>query len=426
METLDLDIRIESPVLTVTELSFALKKTIESTFGAVRLRGEISSFKHHSSGHAYFCLKDEESVIDAICWRGTLSGLSIRPTDGLEVICHGRITTYGARSKYQIIIESMELAGVGALLKLLQERKEKLMKEGLFELSRKKPLPFLPKKIGIVTSPTGAVIQDILHRLKERFPCQVIVWPVAVQGPTAAQEVTQAILGFNALPQAQKPDLLIVARGGGSLEDLWSFNEENVVRAAAESLIPLISAIGHETDTTLIDFASDRRAPTPTAAAEMATPVRLDLLEMVQHLHHRFMTGITSYVRHVQTTLQSLGRGLVSPKQSLQMKAQILDERHERLEIALKKKMTQRLQDLKFLTHRLHQIRQEALHRHTNLYSQLSQLLESYSYTKTLARGFALVKDTHGKPITSATKMKALDQAILEFSDGTLPIKPWP
>lgn len=424
MQPLDLDIRIESPVLTVTELSFALKKTIESTFGAVRLRGEISSFKHHSSGHAYFCLKDEESVIDAICWRGTLSGLSLTPADGLEVICHGRITTYGARSKYQIIVESMELAGIGSLLKLLQERKEKLTKEGLFDLSRKKPLPSLPKRIGIVTSPTGAVIQDILHRLKERFPCHVILWPVAVQGSTSAEEVTKAILGFNALPEAQKPDLLIVARGGGSLEDLWSFNEENVVRAAAESAIPLISAIGHETDTTLIDFAADRRAPTPTAAAEMATPVRLDLLEMVQHVHHRFMTGMTSYVRHVQTTLQSLGRGLINPKQSLQMKAQILDERQERLEIALQKKMTQRRQDLRFLTHRLHHIRQEALQRHTHLYSQLSQLLESYSYTKTLARGFALAKDEHGKPITSAQKMKAVDQAVLQFADGAVKIKP--
>jgi exodeoxyribonuclease VII large subunit len=426
MQPLDLDIRIESPALTVTELSFALKKTIESTFGAVRLRGEISSFKHHSSGHAYFCLKDEESVIDAICWRGTLSGLSLTPADGLEVVCHGRITTYGARSKYQIIVESMELAGIGSLLKLLQERKEKLTKEGLFDLSRKKPLPSLPKRIGIVTSPTGAVIQDILHRLKERFPCHVVLWPVAVQGPTSAEEVTQAILGFNALPEAQKPDLLIVARGGGSLEDLWSFNEENVVRAAAESVIPLISAIGHETDTTLIDFAADRRAPTPTAAAEMATPVRLDLLEMVQQVHHRFMTGMTSYVRHLQTTLQSVGRGVINPKQSLQMKAQILDERQERLEIALQKKMAQRRQDLKFLTHRLHHIRQEALQRHTNRYSQLSQLLESYSYTKTLARGFALAKDDQGKPITSAQKMKAVDQAILEFADGAVKIKPLP
>ena len=320
----------------------------------------------------------------------------------------------------------MELAGIGSLLKLLQERKEKLTKEGLFDLSRKKPLPSLPKRIGIVTSPTGAVIQDILHRLKERFPCHVVLWPVAVQGPTSAEEVTQAILGFNALPEAQKPDLLIVARGGGSLEDLWSFNEENVVRAAAESVIPLISAIGHETDTTLIDFAADRRAPTPTAAAEMATPVRLDLLEMVQQVHHRFMTGMTSYVRHLQTTLQSVGRGVINPKQSLQMKAQILDERQERLEIALQKKMAQRRQDLKFLTHRLHHIRQEALQRHTNRYSQLSQLLESYSYTKTLARGFALAKDDQGKPITSAQKMKAVDQAILEFADGAVKIKPLP
>ncbi|HCI48420.1 MAG: hypothetical protein A2621_02495 [Alphaproteobacteria bacterium RIFCSPHIGHO2_01_FULL_41_14] len=422
MEHIDLDIRVQSPILTVTELSVVLKKTIEGAFGSVRLRGEISSFKSHSSGHSYFSLKDDTSVIDAICWRGT--NLSLTPADGLEVICHGRITTYGARSKYQIIIESMELAGVGSLLKLLQERKEKLAKEGLFEAEHKKPIPFLPKKIGVITSPTGAVIQDILHRLKERFPCHVILWPVAVQGTTSAQEVTNAILGFNALPPDQRPDLLIVARGGGSLEDLWSFNEENVVRAAAGSQIPLISAVGHETDTTLIDFASDRRAPTPTAAAEMAVPVRLDLLENVQHIHHRLHTAMITHMRHLYTSLQSLARGLVSPKQSLQMKAQILDERQERLSAALEKKIHQSTQTLKFISHRLHQVRQEALVKNKSQYDRLAQLLESYSYTKTLGRGFALVKDTAGNLITSAQHMKTQERADLQFADGTVIVKP--
>jgi exodeoxyribonuclease VII large subunit len=424
MEYLELDICIQSPILTVTELSSALKKTIESTFGSVRLRGEISSFKCHSSGHAYFCLKDETSVIDAICWRGTISNLSLTPADGLEVVCQGRVTTYGARSKYQVIIESMELAGVGSLLKLLQERKEKLSKEGLFDETHKKSLPFLPKKIGIITSPTGAVIQDILHRLKERFPCCVLLWPVAVQGATSAQEVTQAIRGFNTLSEELKPDLLIVARGGGSLEDLWSFNEENVVRAAADSQIPLISAVGHETDTTLIDFASDRRAPTPTAAAEIATPVRLDLIEIVHHSYHRLSTAMLSYIRHLQTFLQSLARGLVSPKQTLQMKAQILDERQERLSIALQKKLHQRLQDLKFITHRLHQTRQEALIRNTNNYNRWAQLLESYSYTKTLHRGFVLAKDDAGNIISSAPYLKTQKIAHLQFADGIVSVKP--
>ena len=415
---------VQNAVLSVTQLSSALKRTIESNFGSVRLRGEISSFKSHSSGHAYFSLKDDTSVIDAICWRGTLSHLSLRPADGLEVICLGRVTTYGARSKYQIIIESMELAGVGALLKLLQERKEKLTKEGLFDLGRKKPLPFMPKKIGIITSPTGAVIQDILHRLKERFPCHVMLWPVAVQGATAAQEVTQAIIGFNSLPDEEKPDLLIVARGGGSLEDLWCFNEENVVRAAAASHIPLISAVGHETDTTLIDFASDRRAPTPTAAAEMATPVRLDLLEISAKTQHRLYTAMLNHTRHLFTSLQSLARGLISPKQSLQMKAQILDERQERLSTALNKKLQQRTQDLSFMSHRLHQVRHQAIVRINQNYNRWSQLLESYSYAKTLSRGFALAKDTEGRIITSSQQMKTKESALLQFVDGTVAVKP--
>lgn len=427
MEYLELETSvIQNAVLSVTQLSLALKKTIESNFGSVRLKGEISSFKAHSSGHSYFSLKDDTSVIDAICWRGTLSHLSIQPADGLEVICHGRVTTYGARSKYQIIIESMELAGVGALLKLLQERKEKLTKEGLFDPSRKKPLPFMPKKIGIITSPTGAVIQDILHRLKERFPCHVVLWPVAVQGTTAAQEITQAIIGFNNFPDKEKPDLLIVARGGGSLEDLWCFNEEEVVRAAAGSQIPLISAVGHETDTTLIDFAADRRAPTPTAAAEIATPVRLDLLEMTVQTQHRLYTAMLNHTRHLYTSLQSLGRGLVSPKQTLQMKAQILDERQERLLTALQKKIQKHSQDVNFLMHRLHQVRTQSILRATQNYNRWSQLLESYSYAKTLSRGFALAKDMDGKIITSAKQLEIKDKASLQFVDGTVLIHPLP
>src|SRR5882672_7486265 len=266
---------------TVSELSRALKRSIEENFAYVRVRGEISGWKRHNSGHCYLCLKDSEAVLDAVCWRTTVMRLGIKPEDGMEVVCTGRLTTFPGRSKYQLVIETIELAGIGALLKLLEERRRRLAAEGLFAAERKKKLPFLPELIGIVTSPSGAVIRDILHRLADRFPRRVLLWPVAVQGEGAAAQVAAAINGFNRLPAegpVPRPQLIIVARGGGSLEDLMAFNEEIVVRAAAASRIPLISAVGHETDTTLIDFASDRRAPTPTAAAEMAVPVRLELI----------------------------------------------------------------------------------------------------------------------------------------------------
>src|SRR5882724_7662607 len=260
------------PEYTVSELSLALKRSIEDNFSHVRVRGEISGFKRHGSGHCYFALKDAEAVLDAVCWRTTAIRLPIKPEDGMEVVCTGRLTTYPGRSKYQLVIDSIALAGVGALLKILEDRRQRLAAEGLFAAERKKKLPFLPEVIGIVTSPTGAVIRDILHRLADRFPRRVLVWPVAVQGEGAAAQVAAAIAGFNGLAPAgpvPRPDVIIVARGGGSLEDLMAFNEEIVVRAAASSTIPLISAVGHETDTTLIDFVSDRRAPTPSAAAEM-------------------------------------------------------------------------------------------------------------------------------------------------------------
>ncbi|MGB9395854.1 MAG: exodeoxyribonuclease VII large subunit, partial [Pseudolabrys sp.] len=267
---------------TVSELSAALRRTVEDAYGYVRVRGEISGFKGaHSSGHVYFALKDESARLEAVIWKGTYGRMRVKPEEGLEVVVTGRLTTYPGRSNYQIIVDSLEPAGIGALMKLLEERKKKLAAEGLFDEARKQLLPFLPDVIGVITSPTGAVIRDILHRLEDRFPRHVLVWPVRVQGETSAAEVANAIRGFNALPERgplPRPELIIVARGGGSLEDLWSFNEEIVVRAAAESMIPLISAVGHETDVTLIDFASDRRAPTPTAAAEMAVPVRVELM----------------------------------------------------------------------------------------------------------------------------------------------------
>src|SRR5689334_12966035 len=274
-----------SPALTVSELSGALKRTIENAFGQVRVRGEISGFKRHSSGHCYFSLKDESACMDAVIWRTSAGALAFKPEDGAEVIATGKLTTYPGRSKYQIVVDRMELAGEGALLALLERRRKALAAEGLFDIGRKRRLPFLPQVIGVVTSPTGAVIRDILHRLQDRCPTRVILWPVAVQGEGAAAQIAEAIRGFPSLQP--KPDLLIVARGGGSIEDLWPFNEEEVVRAAAESPIPLISAVGHETDTTLIDHAADLRAPTPTAAAEMAVPVRAELFAQLAELAHR-------------------------------------------------------------------------------------------------------------------------------------------
>src|SRR5580658_9182206 len=279
------------PELTVSELSASLKRTVEDTYGYVRVRGEISGYRGpHSSGHVYLALKDESAKIDAVIWKGVFGRMRIKPEEGLEVIVTGKLTTYPSRSSYQIIVETLEPAGIGALMALLEERKQKLAAEGLFDEARKQLLPYLPNVIGVVTSPTGAVIRDILHRLADRFPRHVLLWPVKVQGDGAADEIAAAIRGFNALPAEgpiPRPDLLIVARGGGSIEDLWSFNEEIVVRAAADSMIPLISAVGHETDVTLIDFAADRRAPTPTAAAEIAVPVKADLLARIDDLARR-------------------------------------------------------------------------------------------------------------------------------------------
>src|SRR6202789_2776737 len=287
------------PEFSVSEIAAALKRTVEDSFPFVRVRGEISGLKFHSSGHVYFDLKDDKAVLNAVIWRGQAQRLRAKPEQGLEVVCTGRISTYAGSSRYQIIVEQVELAGLGALMAMLEERKKRLTAEGLFAAERKKKLPYLPDVIGVVTSPTGAVIRDIMHRLAARFPRRVLLWPVAVQGERAASEIAAAIRGFNALPvggPVPRPDVLIVARGGGSIEDLMAFNEEIVVRAAAESAIPLISAVGHETDTTLIDFASDRRAPTPTAAAEMAVPVRADLLSQTLDFQRRMLACFSKRV----------------------------------------------------------------------------------------------------------------------------------
>ena len=325
------------PEFTVSELSFALKREIETAFPRVRVRGEISQPSFPRSGHCYFRLKDENAVIDGVCWKGTIPRLGIRIEEGLEVIATGRLTTYAGSSRYQIIVDRLELAGEGALLKLLEDRRKKLAAEGLFDAERKRALPFLPEVVGVVTSPSGAVIRDILHRISDRFPRRVLVWPVAVQGEKAAGEVAAAIAGFNRLPEegpVPRPDVLIVARGGGSLEDLWAFNEEIVVRAAAASTIPLISAVGHETDTTLIDFASDRRAPTPTAAAEMAVPVRADLIAQTLDFGKRTIACMNRVLREAALAVTGLARGLGDPLRLIEERQQRLDVSGERLALA--------------------------------------------------------------------------------------------
>ncbi len=428
---------------TVSELSAVLKTTVEERFGHVRLRAEISGFKRHASGHLYFTLKDDIACLDAVCWRTSGGKLGLQPEDGLEVIVTGRLTTYPGRSKYQIVVETMELAGQGALLKMLEERKKRLAAEGLFDPARKKPLPFLPGVIGVITSPTGAVIRDILHRLKDRYPCRVLLWPVAVQGETAAAEVTAAIQGFNRLSAGgtvPRPDVIIVARGGGSIEDLMAFNEEIVVRAAAESAIPLLSAVGHETDTTLIDFAADIRAPTPTAAAEMAVPIRTNLVEELIDLGRRAIGGLGRYVGERRLHLDGLARGLLDPRRLLETKSQKLDDETDRLALAARNLIERQGQKISQLTGRLRSPTEiyrrslEGLTRTAPLMLRAIQqnlraterhmmatgaLLESLSYKRILDRGFVLVLSADGHPILRATEAKAGAEVALTFADGT-------
>ncbi|CCD96688.1 putative exonuclease VII, large subunit OB-fold nucleic acid binding domain [Bradyrhizobium sp. ORS 375] len=329
-----------APEFTVTELSSALKRTVEDQFGHVRVRGEITGFRGpHSSGHCYFALKDESAKIEAVIWKGVHGRMRFKPQEGLEVIATGKLTTYPNSSKYQIVIEALEPAGIGALMALMEERKRKLGAEGLFDPARKQLLPWLPEVIGVVTSPTGAVIRDILHRLEDRFPRRVLVWPVKVQGDGSAEQVAAAIRGFNDLPEdglIPRPDVLIVARGGGSLEDLWSFNEEIVVRAAADSMIPLISAVGHETDVTLIDFAADKRAPTPTAAAEMAVPVRSELMQEVASLARRVSVCWQRGQESRRNELRAAARALPGASELLAIPQQRLDAAAASLPRALK------------------------------------------------------------------------------------------
>lgn len=426
--------------MTVTELSHALKRTIEDRFGFVRVRGEISGYRGpHSSGHCYFSIKDEGAKIDAVVWRGVFSRLRGKLQEGLEVIASGKLTSYPGKSSYQIVIDIIEPAGVGALMALLEARKKMLMAEGLFDASRKRALPYLPETIGVITSPTGAVIRDILHRLNDRFPRRVLVWPVRVQGETAAAEVAAAIAGFNAFKS--RPDLLIVARGGGSLEDLWPFNEEAVVRAVAASEIPVISAIGHETDTTLIDFVSDWRAPTPTAAAEKAVPVRADLLAEMASLDARMQRAILRGVRDGKMRVQSAGRALPRPDDLLALARQRLDSASGRMPLALRGMVQQQSVRLARVSSRVSvrpladrvldrkRAMAEAFARSSRAIFMLVQrrsdrlaaeakLFSSLNYRSVLARGYAVVRNAEGKPLRLADEVKSGLRIDLEFADG--------
>lgn len=404
------------PEYTVTEVSLALKKLVETGFARVRVRGEISGLKRHTSGHVYFALKDQDSVLDAVCWRGSFQGLSLTPQEGMEVIATGRITIYPGRSKYQIVVDTMELAGEGALLKLLEERKRKLAAEGLFNEERKKKLPFLPNLIGIVTSPSGAVIKDILHRLEDRFPVSVLLWPVAVQGEGAAAQVAAAIKGFNSLEH--KPDVLIVARGGGSLEDLWAFNEECVVRAVAECQIPVISAVGHETDVTLIDFASDKRAPTPTAAAEFAVPVRAQLAQTLLQYGAQLSTRCNHALSLYESRLEALRRGLPSLGTWLDEHLQKLDDLFERLVGSQKRFIQQQSITLEHLAHRLSPALTSIVLKEGHRFAALAQLLESYSYTRTLERGFTFITEESQHLIASKFQTRSHQKVQIHFYDG--------
>ncbi len=455
-----------TPEFSVSEISGILKRMVEQNFSHVRVRGEISGFKRAGSGHLYMALKDDQAVIDGVCWRSTAQRLSVEPEDGLEVIVTGKLTTYPGRSKYQIVIESMEHAGEGALLKLLEERKKRLEAEGLFDPAHKKPIPFLPDVIGVVTSPTGAVIRDILHRLRDRFPSHVLLWPVLVQGDGAAEQVAAAIRGFNRIEPGgavPRPDLLIVARGGGSLEDLWAFNEEVVARAAAESDIPLISAVGHETDVTLIDFVSDRRAPTPTAAAEMAVPVRRDLIADLLDRERRMIGSWTRYTDRAAMQLDGLGRGLPDPRSLLDTATQRLDDASERQTNAMRNLLRHENQALSGIAARLRSPRQvldaqgerlaqladrlagaskrrvaaehdrfgrtefgarlgkaltRRLRENATALDQLGRRLESVSYKNILDRGFAVVRDAAGAPLSKGAGLAPGTAISIEFSDS--------
>lgn len=411
---------------SVSEISALLKRTVEDRFGFVRVRGELSGVKRAASGHLYLALKDENARLDGVMWRGTAQRLNFQPEDGLEVVATGKLTTYPGRSNYQMVIERMEVAGEGALLALLAKTKARLEAEGLFSPARKQPLPYLPDVIGVVTSPTGAVIRDILHRLADRFPIRVLVWPVLVQGQGAAAQVAAAIRGFSALPHIgaiPRPDLVIVARGGGSIEDLWAFNEEPVVRAIAECPIPVISAVGHETDTTLADFAADRRAPTPTAAAEMAVPVREDLAQQMAELALRKRRAVLRPLQLGRERLAARADRLPRLETLLNPQAQKLDDLGERLRRSLVDRTQLARGDLQRVGGRLSlPLLSARLDRARDRLEATGRFLKSLDPDRVLQRGYVRVTAADGRTLVSrdaAAREPVLD---LHFRDGVLAV----
>ncbi len=438
--------RSNAAEFSVSDLAGAIKRAVEDGFGHVRLRGEVSGFRGpHSSGHCYFSLKDERAKIDAVVWKGVYSKLKLKPEEGMEVIAQGRVTTYPNSSKYQIVVESMEPAGVGALMALLEERKKKFAAEGLFADERKRSIPFLPKTIGIITSPTGAVIRDMLHGFNERFPAHVIVWPVRVQGDTSAAEVAAAIRGFNALEAngpVRRPDILIVARGGGSLEDLWGFNEEVVVRAASESTIPLIAAVGHETDWTLVDLVADARAPTPTKAAEWAVPKYSDLLAQNDDLHQRLKHGARRRLEAARSHLLAAARGLPRLGDIIALPRQRFDAMERRLGPALlanarahamrltradaglrpelmQLRLVRARERLDGATARLDRSFMERITRHRAALDTEAKLLATLGYESVLKRGYALVRTADdGRMVRAAANIVPGTDITIQFHDG--------
>jgi exodeoxyribonuclease VII large subunit len=405
--------------LSVSELSGRLKRMVEGEFGHVRLRGEISGFKRVASGHCYLCLKDEDAVIDGVIWRTSAAGLAFRPEDGAEVIATGRLTTYPGRSKYQIVIERMELAGAGALMALLERRKAQLAAEGLFDAARKRALPFLPRAIGVVTSPTGAVIRDILHRLADRCPSHVLVWPVKVQGEGAAEEVAAALAGFGAMSPETRPDLLIVARGGGSIEDLWAFNEEVVVRAVAASPIPVISAVGHETDTTLCDHAADLRAPTPTAAAELAVPVLADLRLQLDTHAARIARCAQRYQERGRERLDALARCLPTRDRLLGPQRQRADDWGQRLDRGLARRVDTTRAKLERVAAVLRPaLLDRRLERARARLEADARVLASLNPDAVLDRGYARVTTRDGATLIGAAAARAAGALTLRFREN--------
>ena len=413
--------------LSVGELSLKLKRMVEGEFGHVRLRGEISGYKRATSGHVYMSLKDENAVIDAVMWKGAANTLPFQPQDGIEVIATGRLTTFPGRSKYQIVVERMELAGAGALMALFEKLKAKLAGEGLFDRDRKRALPFMPPVIGVVTSPTGAVIRDILHRLEDRCPTHVIVWPVKVQGAGSAEEVAAAVRGFDAIQPGgpvPRPDLVIVARGGGSIEDLWSFNEEIVVRAVADCAIPIISAVGHETDTTLCDYAADLRAPTPTAAAEIAVPVLADLRLTVASHRQRTERCARRYVERGRERLEAMARLLPKRDQLLGPQRQRADEAGARLDRGLERRVTLARGGLDRAGAALRPaILERQVERGRDRLASTWRLVQSLNPDRILERGYArITARPGGETLSSAEAARAADTLTLRFRDGTVDV----